>query len=78
MKLNIDEGKYVSKEGDAYYSIEVDGRQTFGDYPLWVDMINWANEQYGDDYKRWNVSTKRFFFRDKEDFSSLIHCGIWF
>ena len=72
MKLNIDEGKYVSNEGDAYYSIEVDGRQTFGDYPLWVDMINWANEQYGDDYKRWNVSTKRFFFRDKEDLEWFI------
>lgn len=72
MKLNLDEGKYIDNTGNEYYSIEVDGRSTFGDYPLWVNMINWANEQYGGDYERWNVSNKRFFFRDKEDLEWFI------
>lgn len=67
MILILEEPNFIDRDGNEYYSVEVNGRSTFGDYPLWVEMINWANDQFGGDHNRWSVSTKRFFFRDRQD-----------
>ncbi len=67
MKLIIEEGKYTSKEGIEYISVEVDGQQYYGDYPGWLAMIDWAVKTFGAETDRWQVSNKRFWFRDKQD-----------
>lgn len=67
MKLNVESSPYISKNGTEYISVEVDGQFYFGDYPGWLNMIDWAVATFGNEPDRWHVSNKRFWFRDKQD-----------
>ncbi len=67
MKLIVESKPYLAKDGTEYISVEVDGQQYYGDYPTWLAMIDWAVKTFGAEADRWQVSNKRFWFRDKQD-----------
>ena len=80
MKLTFEPTTYTTQDGYEYYSVEVNGREYYGDYSVWEDMINWAFETYGPtptdgiwtSGARWYVNNARFWFKDKKDLEWFI------
>ena len=71
-ELILDEAIAFDQE---YYIIYVNGRNTFGAYPIWEDMIAWTTQTFGPTPKdgvwtpnaRWYVNNARFWFKEEKD-----------
>lgn len=70
--LNCEEGDVY---GIKYYIVQVDGRNFYGDYDVWNEMISWVTKIFGptaDDGiwspgMRWYVNNSRFWFKEERD-----------
>ena len=59
----------------TYYTVYVNGRNLYGDYTVWEDMISWAVDTYGPTEipgplttgKRWYVNNAMFWFKEEKD-----------